>query len=46
MTINMNLWKVEANGLEEVSRSKLDKEDRLEKWIEQDISILLTDIWV
>lgn len=44
MTINMNLWKVEANGLKEVSRSKLDKEDRLEKWIEQDISILDLDL--
>ena len=29
----MNLWKVEATGLKEVSKSKLDKEDRLEKWI-------------
>ena len=44
MTINMNLWKVEANGLKEVSRSKLDKEDRLEKWIEQDIGILDLDL--
>lgn len=44
MTINMNLWKVEANGLKEVSRSKLDKEDRLEKWIEQDINILDLDL--
>lgn len=27
----MNLWKVEESGLKEVSRSKFDKEDRLEK---------------
>jgi hypothetical protein len=40
MAFGMNLWKVNANNLEELSKTRLDSENRLEDWIANDPSIL------
>lgn len=41
MPEEIRLWKIQAeNRLREVARTKLDFEDRLEAWLEQDISVL------
>ena len=37
------LWKVENNKLIEINSNNLDYEDRIHKWIEEDISIVLPD---
>ncbi|MEQ6378592.1 DUF91 domain-containing protein [Bacillaceae bacterium S4-13-56] len=46
MTLNMNLWKVKGNQLEEVSKTRLNSEDRLESWIAKDSSIMGLDILI
>ncbi|WP_226678274.1 PDDEXK family nuclease [Mesobacillus jeotgali] len=46
MTFNMNLWKINNNKLEELPKSRLDSEERLEKWIAKDSSITGLDILV
>lgn len=38
---NTKLWKVENNHLIEVNTDNLDLEDRIHKWLENDISIIL-----
>ncbi len=40
MADEVRLWDASGNELLEIERSKLDLEDRIHKWIEQDISIL------
>lgn len=40
MSLEMSLWRVTAAGLERVSPSKLEREERLEDWIERDPSVL------
>lgn len=40
MSINMSLWKVENGNLNNVVKAALDKEEKLENWIEKDSSIL------
>jgi RecB family endonuclease NucS len=41
MAEEVRVWQVGSNDeLMEVGRSKLDLEDRIEKWIERDISVL------
>jgi len=40
MAFGMNLWKVNANNLEELGKTRLDSENRLEDWIANDPSIL------
>lgn len=40
MAFSMNLWSVDGDKLSEVSKSVLDKEERLENWIAEDPSIL------
>ncbi|MBU9711573.1 hypothetical protein [Evansella tamaricis] len=46
MSINMNLWKVNGAELTELGKAKLNSEERLERWIEVDSSILGLDILV
>ncbi|OZI13684.1 hypothetical protein CEW92_00125 [Bacillaceae bacterium SAS-127] len=46
MSLNMNLWKVSNNKLEELSKSRLDNEERLENWIAQDITIIGLDLLI
>jgi hypothetical protein len=36
----IRLWKIENNSLQEIEKSKLDLEGRLENWIASDISII------
>ena len=40
MAFDMRLWRVDGASLEKVEVAKLDREDRLEEWIEHDPSIL------
>ena len=40
MPTNMDLWKVSDNNIVILNKSKLESEDRLETWIENDPSIL------
>ncbi|MDX2023278.1 MAG: endonuclease NucS [Deltaproteobacteria bacterium] len=40
MAFDMRLWRVDGTSLEKVDVAKLDREDRLEEWIEHDPSIL------
>lgn len=40
MAFNMNLWKVSSNSLQEITKIRLDSENRLEDWIANDPSIL------
>ena len=44
MSLEMSLWRVTATGLERVLPSKLEREDRLEDWIERDPSVLGMDL--
>ena len=47
MAENVRLWEIsEGDGLTEIEKSKLDLEERLEKWIEGDISILADNLLV
>jgi hypothetical protein len=43
MPINMKLWKIENDKLNEISLDKLNREKRLENWIAKDSSILGLD---
>jgi len=40
MAFKMNLWKVKGEELKEIQQTKLDSENRLEDWIENDSSLL------
>lgn len=44
MSFGMNLWKVADNELTEINKTKLDYEERLEKWIVKDSSLLGIDL--
>lgn len=44
MAFNITLWRVEQNQIKELSKSKLDSENKLENWIVEDPSILGSDI--
>ena len=47
MTSQIKFWKVHKNEtLEELPRAKLDLEERLEAWIESDISVLSEDLMI
>jgi hypothetical protein len=47
MTTEIRLWKIQnSNQLKAVENSKLDLEERLEDWIEKDISMLSNDFLV
>ncbi|MBA2409343.1 MAG: DUF91 domain-containing protein [Gammaproteobacteria bacterium] len=47
MPEEIRLWRIEAeNKLREVGRARLDFENRLEAWLEQDISVLDPDLLV
>lgn len=47
MAEEIRIWQVEdRNRLKEIKRSKLDLEERLEVWLEKDISILSDDLLV
>ena len=46
MAFSMNLWKVEGTFLKEIEKETLDKEQRLENWIEKDPSILGLDLLI
>lgn len=47
MPEEVRLWRIgESDALHEVGRASLDLEERIEKWIEQDISVLSHDLLV
>lgn len=46
MAFSMSLWEVEGDRLSELPRQKLDSEQRLEDWIEQDPSLLGLDVLI
>ena len=46
MPMNMDLWKVSNNNIVILNKSKLESEDRLETWIENDPSILGIDLLI
>ena len=46
MSFSMNLWKVKGDSLEEIEKQVLDKEQRLENWIEKDPTILGLDLLI
>jgi len=45
MAEDVRVWEiVEGDRLEEIKKTRLDLEARLEKWLERDISILSSDL--
>ena len=46
MAFSMNLWKVDGDSLKEVEKQILDKEERLENWIEKEPTILGLDLLI
>ena len=46
MPLEVKLWKIDADRLQPVPRSRLDLEGRLEDWLFQDISLLSDDLLV
>jgi len=46
MSLEMSLWHIDGNKLAKISKQKLDKESRLEKWIYADSSILGIDLLI
>ena len=46
MSIKMSLWKIENEKLKAVPAIKLSKEDRIENWIVEDVTILGIDILI
>jgi RecB family endonuclease NucS len=46
MAEEVRLWQVEDDRLKEISRTKLNLEERVEKWILRDISVLAPDLLV
>src|SRR5690606_20391881 len=42
----IKLWNIEEENVKQISLSKLDYENRLEKWIIEDISIISTNLAV
>lgn len=46
MPFNMSLWKVNSDDLIQINRTKLDREERLEKWIAKNISLLDLDLLI
>lgn len=47
MTEDVRIWEIlEGDNLEEMAKSRLDLEVRLERWLERDISILSNDLLV
>jgi hypothetical protein len=43
---DVKLWNVVGDSLMELPRTRLDLEERLEAWLEKDISILSRDLLV
>ena len=46
MPQDIKIWEVDNKKLKEISRSKLDLEERLENWIENDVSIIADDLLI
>src|SRR4051794_22819934 len=46
MAFNMTVWENCGGKLTELAKHRLDSEDRLETWIEQDSSILGLDVLI
>ena len=46
MAEEVRLWQVEDDSLKEITRTKLNREERIEKWILRDISVLAPDLLV
>jgi hypothetical protein len=46
MTTEIKLWKIKDNHLKPIKNAKLNLEERLEAWFEEDISILSTELLV
>jgi hypothetical protein len=42
----IKLWKIESNSVIKISKKPLDYEDRLEKWLIEDISIMSQNLVV
>src|SRR5580704_2533750 len=46
MAFTMTLWGVRDEELTALPKQRLDSEDRLERWIEQDVSLLGMDLLI
>ena len=47
MPQEVKLWKIlDRKNLKEINKGKLDLEERIEDWLEQDISIISNDLLV
>jgi hypothetical protein len=46
VSFNMLLWAVENGSLAELTKDRLDNEDRLEQWIAEDVSLLDLDVLI
>ncbi|GAH92576.1 unnamed protein product, partial [marine sediment metagenome] len=47
MSQDIRLWKIaQQDNLMEINKTKLDMEDRLENWLEKDISIISNELLV
>ena len=42
----IRLWKVDSNKLHEIVKGKLDLEERLEKWLAEDSSIISDELLI
>lgn len=43
---DVRIWEIKADQLSELSKTRLDLEERIERWLEQDISIVSDDLLV
>lgn len=46
MSSGIRIWNVKGERLREVKKTKLDLEERLEKWLESDISMISTNLLI
>lgn len=46
MPQNIKIWEINEDKLKEVEKTKLDLEERLENWIEKDISVISDDLLI
>ena len=44
MSLNMKLWEIKGDSLNDIDETKLDTEEQLEIWVEKDIPILGIDV--
>lgn len=46
MTLNMKIWRIEKNGLQDIQDSALESEENLEDWLANDASLLGLDLLI